>query len=255
MRWVLLLSLIFVSASANAEEVWLVIGASDPTPAGIAQKAKRSGQDSGIIIQSRDCGDKSNVFVWAVKIEPSSKAAKETLETFHFPGAYIKKCQITQGSLLAFRENVVDRSIADVPATTVNWEDADRVSSIQPLQQTGHIVISRYYNGSVDDPLEGRRERVILIESSGARHLLQQECVNPEDFTTTGGLIAYQCVIGQAGDQLLHNVVVFAMDGKKLKEIRNCRNPKLPIKGSVACQRESVGADGALRLQIMNQFY
>lgn len=247
--------LALVAVSARAEDVWLIIGASDPTPAGIAKKWKKLGGNAGIIFQSRDCGDKKNIFAWAAKVESSFETAKESLKALKtsLPYAYIKTCHIKPESLLAFRENAVHKSIADVPATAVNWEDADRVSTVHLLQEGRYIVISRYYNGILDDPLEGKRERVTLVGPGQKRHLLQEDCVSPESFTFGGGVLAYQCAVEQAGDELLHNVIIFTSSGNKIKEIRHCRNPKITPQGTVACQRETVGADGALHLRIVEQ--
>lgn len=242
--------LLLHSVSAYAEEVWLVIGASDLTPAGIALKWKRSGTSSGITVSSRDCGDARNVYVWAPKVEKSIGAARHSLKAVkpYIHDAYIKRCSVRPGSPLAFRESAVDVSIADVPATAVNWDDADRVTTSQPLTSTSSIVISRYYDGkSIEDPLEGRRERVILVRQGGVRQSLEP-CTTPEKFTATEGRFAFQCTVAQAGDELLHKVVVYSMKGEKTAEVMHCRTPLLTTK-TITCEMEKVEADGLLRLQ------
>ncbi|QWV94204.1 hypothetical protein KP004_03150 [Geomonas oryzisoli] len=253
MKWMVMVCLILASSPALAENVWLVIGASDSTPAGIARKWKRSGEGQGIVVQTRDCGDNKNIFVWAAHLEPSAAAAAKSLKASHLSGGYVKKCSVKAGTLLAFRETAVDPSIADVPSSTVNWEDIDRVSTIQPLQGNRHIIISRYYSGTIEDALEGRRERVVLVGQKGQRHLLQENCVTPEKFTVRREMFAYQCALEQAGDELLHKVVVFSMDGKKMEEIKHCRSPVLTQKGTIACESEAVNADGRLSLHKLEQ--
>lgn len=254
MKWLIMVCLILASSPAVAENVWLVIGASDSTPAGIARKWKRSGERQGIVVQTRDCGDSKNVFAWAAQIESSVVGAAKSLQASHFRGdAYVKKCSVKSGTLLAFRESAVDPSIADVPSSTVNWEDIDRVSTIQPLGGDRHIIISRYYTGTAEDALEGRRERVLLVGPKRQRQLLQESCVSPERFTVSQNIFAYQCAVEQAGDEQLHKVVVFSMNGRKIKEVNNCRSPVLTRKGTVACESEAVNADGRLTLHKLEQ--
>ncbi|TGU70733.1 hypothetical protein E4633_17200 [Geomonas terrae] len=101
---------------------------------------------------------------------------------------------------------------------------------------------------SIEDPLEGRRERVILVGQGGARHTLEP-CVTPEKFTMGEGTFAFQCTVGQAGDELLHKVVVYTMTGGKSGEVMHCRNPRFPNRKTIACEIEEVNSDGVLRLQ------
>ena len=53
--------------------VWLVIGASDPSPAGIARVAKglAGKAPGGLVFQTRDCGDQRNVFGFALAVADS----------------------------------------------------------------------------------------------------------------------------------------------------------------------------------------
>lgn len=48
----------------------------------------------------------------------------------------------------------------------------------------------------------------------------------------------------EAGDQLLHIVVVFDKDGKLLANVNHCRNPNLPNDSTVTCSEESYGPRG-----------
>lgn len=236
--------------SVYAEDIWLIVGASDPTPTGIAHKWKVLGNDSGIVVKSSDCGDSKDVFAWVPKLATSIERARSSLRAVKrsVQDAYVKKCRVQPRSLLAFRETAVDISIADIPATAVNWEDADRITTVQPLKNSWHIVISRYYEGDLEDPLEGRRERVILVGEGGERHSLEQ-CVVPGMFATDEGMLAFQCTVAQAGDEVLHNVVVYTMGGQKTKEVMHCRNPAFRGKRTIICESEVVGADGVLKLQ------
>lgn len=245
-----LLAVMATAVPVHAEPLWLVIGASDATPAGIAHKAKGLANGEGLIIQTSDCGDSKNVFAWAAKIEAREAAAeKELNEIKNLPDdAYVKKCEVKPGSLLAYRVPAVDASIAEVPANAVNWSDEDRVSSVKPLPDGRAIIIARYYEPDKEDPLEGRRVRVSLADRSGKIRQLEKNCIQAAGFKSRGGNVAFQCAREEAGNYLLHSVLVFDNEGRKRKELSHCRNPY--FSGSYLwCQAESVKADGTLQLR------
>lgn len=243
------LALLVATASAQADQWYLTVGATDASPAGIAKKAKRIAAD-GLIFQTGDCGDKKNIFGWAAKVDKDRKSAEATRRALRerVPDANVRLCEVKQGSLLAHRISAVDISIADVPETAVNWDDRDMVSEIESLPDNRSLLISRYYERGADDPLEGRRERVILLSPQDERKELEKNCINAGNVRSSRDLLAFQCAREQAGDHLLHIVVVFDWNGAKIKEIRHCRDPLLIQNSYLQCQRESVGADGKLKL-------
>lgn len=107
----------------------------------------------------------------------------------------------------------------------------------------------RSYSPATDDPLEGRRERVILASPTGNRTVLEQNCSAPGPVAARQGRLAFHCVREQAGDRLFHDVVVFDRSGEKIAEIRQCRDPKWRGGQAIECREESVGPDGALMLR------
>lgn len=243
--------LFVVSFPAKAESLWLVVGASDLSATEIATKAKPLfvANPNSLIIQTNDCGDKKNVFAWA-EIATSAKAAQDALIRVRVSSkdAYVKRCEVKPNSLLALRIGVIDKSIVGVPSDAVNWQDEDRVSSTQPLADGRVLAVVRYYVNEPDDPLEGRRERVILANSSDKRITLDDNCVSLGHAVIDHGHIAFHCAREQAGDSLLHNVLVFKATGEKLTEIQHCRNPKWSNERTISCDAETVGADGKLQL-------
>jgi hypothetical protein len=250
MTGILLLGAVIATAlPAHAERLWLVVGASDGTPAGIAQKVKATGNRKGLIIRTVDCGDPEHFFAWAAKIAPTEEAAKEGLqEVLRTAGsAVVRNCEVKPGSLLAYRVPAVDLSIADVPETAVNWSDEDRVSTVRPLPDGTAIILTRYYQPDKEDPLEGRRERVSLADRQGKIRQLEDNCVKASGFKTRLGKVIFQCAREQAGDNLLHSVLVFDKEGKR-KEISHCRNPEFSGP-RLWCQAESVKPDGTLQLR------
>lgn len=246
------IALFAMACPAKAERVWLVVGASDASAAQIAEKSKTLFQryPNGLIVQTHDCGDKKNVFAWVAEVATSAINAQDTLAQIRpsLKDAYLKRCDVKPNSLVTFRMPAIDKSIADVPSDTVNWDDADRVSSVQPFADGRALAIVRYYTNVPDDPLEGRRERVVLIDPPTKRITLEDNCPSPGRAVTTNGRIAFECAREQAGDHLLHSVLAFNANGEKLAEIPHCRNPKWSNERVVTCDAETVGADGQLKL-------
>lgn len=246
-----LLAIVASPLSAHAGRLWLVVGASDRTPAGIARKVKQSGGADGLIIQTVDCGDRKNVYAWAARVETTEKAAEaaaKELRKSSVQDAFVKSCEVKPGTLLAHRIHAVDPSIAEVPASAVNWEDADRVSAVKRLPDGRSVAIARYYRAENDDPLEGRRERIILLDPAGKHRELEKNCFDSSGFQIRKGYLAFQCATEQAGDHLMHSVLLFDQEGRRMKEYHRCRNPRL-AGGFLHCKAESVKPDGTLTLR------
>lgn len=251
----LLLAVLILGAvlPAKAERLWLVVGASDSSPAGIARKGKALAllSTNGFVVQTSDCGDKKNVFAWAAEAASSAEAAQSGLSRLRekIKDAYVKRCDVKPRTLLAFRVSAVDASISDVPQDAVNWQDEDRVSSIRYLADGRAIAIVRHFVNEKEDPLEGRRERVVVIDTTGKRLTLEENCISPGTVAVQQGRIAFDCAREQAGDHLLHNVVAFGVTGVRLVEIKHCRKPRWTGERTFVCDAETVGPDGRLKLQ------
>jgi hypothetical protein len=243
----------FIAIQVHAEQVWLVIGASDVSPAGIAEKAKSLAplSENGLVVQMSDCGQKRDIFAWTAVVSTSSSEAKAALADLQktVKDAYLKRCVVVPHSLLDFRITAVDPSIADVPHDAVNWEDEHRISTVKPLPEGGAIVIVRHYIDDSEDPLEGRRERLVLINSAGKNMPLEDTCFNPSGITEKNGNVAFSCEREQAGEHILHSVISYHIDGKKLADIEYCRTPRWLDIHTMECDNEVVGPDGALKLQ------
>jgi hypothetical protein len=237
-----------------AEPVWLIVAASDPAATAIAQKAKAlaSTLPRALIVQTRDCGDKKNVFAITAKISDSAEDAKAALPAVRkaVKDAYVKKCAVVAGSLLSLRYPAVDASIADVPESAVNWDEEDRVSTTAALPHDGALVVARYFVNEPNDPLEGRRERVIRPAAGHSDgKTLADDCPSAGGFTESQGRVAFECAREQAGDQLLHSVLAFDADGTKLADVPHCRKPRFTAPDALTCSEESVNASGKLKLR------
>jgi hypothetical protein len=240
-------------AEAQAERLWLVIAASDPTPAGVARRAKTLARtvSGGLIVQTADCGDNKNVFAWVPDIAASMAAAQAALPRIRavVKDSYIKPCDVKAGSLLALRVPVVDASIADVPANAVNWDDADRISSILALADGRFLIVARYFANVNNDPFEGRRERIVVAGAADQRRVLEDNCPSPGWPVVQQGRLAFHCAREQAGEHLLHTVLVFDAMGNSLMQIARCREPRWSASQTISCDEESVGPDGRLELK------
>jgi len=238
---------------AWGERLWLVVGSSDPTAAGIARKAKTFAHvaPDALVVGTRDCDDRRSIFAWVPEVATSPEAARDALSRVRATAkdAYVKRCDTKPGTLLALRMTAVDASIAEVPESAVNWEEKDRISTVRSLPDGRSVVIARSFAPTADDPLEGRRERVILAESSGKRLVLEENCPNSGPMATEKGRIAFHCARGEAGNHLVHDVVVFDKSGKKVAEIRRCRDPKWRGGKAIECKEEYVDSEGTLTLR------
>jgi hypothetical protein len=253
-RRLVLLALACASSSIAGSEpdrVWLVIAASNASAEGIAHRAKAVARalPSHLVVQTRDCGARDNVFALAVVAE-SAEAARALL-----PGvqpiaadAYVKRCDVVPRSLLALRATAIDPSIYDVPDDAVNWDDDARISTSVPLADGRVVIIQRYFVNDPEDPLEGRRERVLLPLAPKSK-ILQNDCPSAEAFSVRAGRIAFQCAREQAGDALLHEVIVVATDGAVLATVPHCRSPRFASTDRITCDAETVDAEGRLALR------
>lgn len=246
------LCLVISTSPVHAESLWLVVGASSLSASEIAMKAKPllvQNQNS-LIIQTNDCGDKRNVFAWVAEVATSNDAAQAVLARTRskVKDAYVKRCDVKPSSLLALRFPVIDKSIAEVPSDAVNWQEEDRISFAQALSDGSTMVVVRHYVNAPEDPLEGRRERVVLVDAASKRTTLEENCISPGRAVVNHGRIAFHCVREQAGDSLLHSVLVYKATGEKLTEIQHCRNPKWSNEKTIGCEAETVGSDGKLKL-------
>lgn len=249
------LLLLCAGTPALAERVWLVVGASDSSAAAIARKAAliSARNPAGLTVNTGDCGDRLSMFAWVSTVASSEAAARAALARLRedVRDAYVKPCNVQAGSLLALRIPAVDSTIADVPIDAVNWNDADRVSSAFPQPDGGSVVAIRYFKPAVDDPLEGRRERVVWALPSGERVVLLDDCPSAGSFAAADGRIALQCAREQAGSNLLHQVLVFDASGRRIGLAERCREPRWMAAQELRCRRESVEPSGRLVLEWM----
>ena len=250
-----LIATLLISASlpVRAERLWLVVGASDPSPVGIAQQAKALSRfySGGSVVQTSDCGESNNAFAWVLEATPTANEAQIRLSRLRarVKDAYVKPCDVQPGTLLAFAESAVDRSIADVPKAFTSWADGDRVSSAYPLADGRTLLVLRYFMKGDDSPLEGRHARIVLASSYTIPELLQDDCADAGGFAAHRGFVTFHCGDRFSDGHLLHAVSVFDKDGKRRAYIRSCRDPTWSGDAAVDCWTETVTADGRLELR------
>lgn len=240
-------------SAASAQDLWLVVAASDSSPAGIARKAKTASQErkEGLIFDARDCVGGKAVFGWAAELADDEVSANEALARVRasFTAAYLKRCRVRPGSLLAVRHAAVDPTIADVPDDVVNWGDEDRVSSAIPLAGGRVVVVVRYYLADPDDNLEGLRQRLIVVGSDQTVTTLMDACAGVGRVRERAGKLTFHCATEQVADQDLHTAYVFDANGRKLAEVPHCRDPAWSTDRVLKCSEESIGDDGMVGTQ------
>jgi hypothetical protein len=247
---ILALSSVRALASPKPVPVWLLVVASDRRPVAIARRAKAlAGVLPGeIVVQTRDCGEKKNVFAVVGSIFDSAESARAALPGLRAvaANAYVKRCEVIPRSLLSLRVSAVDLSIADTD-DDVNWQDSDRVSSVVLLADGRVAILIRYVD---DDPNSGddRGQRVILAQGP-SRRTLENNCPFSGGFSVLGGSVAFHCVCESVPEALLHNVLVFSDTGTKLADIPHCRSPRWSGPDVLVCDEESVDKTGRAKLR------
>jgi hypothetical protein len=248
------------AAIAAPAERYLVIGAIDPTPAGIVRQAQplaaaalAAGEGPGLIVANGDCVPPRTGYAWTAVVADSREVAAAALERLEprIAAARIERCVPRPHSLLALGIPAVDASIADVPADAVNWTDADRVSTILPIRgDAGGVVLAlqRRYVADPEDPREGRRTRVLRVPPGQAPRTLLDDCGGPAWAAASRAWLALACESEQAADQPLHTVHVFSADGTPVATVARCRDPRLTGNATLQCRAESVDAEGRLHL-------
>ena len=244
-------------ADAPAQTRWLVVGASDASPGAIVKHARdlaAASAGQGLVLSTADCGEPKPVYAWAAEVASDFEPARAALAHLRqrVPDAFIKRCTVRAGSLLALGLPAVHPSIAELPANAVNWRDADRLSAVQPLSPTLSLVLQRYRSALPDDPLEGRRTRLLLVRPGTPPRPLLEDCAGLASAVAGQGWLALACDSEQAADQVLHTVHAFSDSGERVAEVARCRAPRLAAGDQLLCQAESVDADGKLKLTPRN---
>jgi hypothetical protein len=234
-----------VVAQGPPERLWLVVGASDPTPGGIARHSKilTDRFPRGFVVQTSDCGEAKTVFAWVAEAATTRDAAEAALHPLRavVKDAYVKRCDARPGTLLALRINAVDRSIAEM--SDWGFDEADGVSSVHPLPDGRMVVIPRSFEVPETDPAAILEPVFARDPSSKDLELLIQNCTYPGHFITQGDLLAFDCAPEVFADYLVYAVFVFDKVGRRLAHIRRCRFPIWSGDHVIAC-RKLVWEDG-----------
>lgn len=109
------------------------------------------------------------------------------------------------------------------------------------------LMLQRYRAALPDDPLEGRRTRLLLLGPGAAPRPLVEDCAGLASAVSGQGWLALACDSEQAADQVLHTVHVFTDTGERVAELPRCRTPRLVKGDRLLCQSESVDAQGRVR--------
>jgi hypothetical protein len=243
------------AAPGKPAPMWLVIGATDPTPEGIARKARTLAgvaSGGGLVLRLTDCsGERSALLVWATNLTPTEKAARTALMDVRdrIKKAVIKRCDPKPGSLLALGIPAVDGSMADAPRPSPGWPTSDRTTGIWPLAGGRAVAIMHYFVHQPEDPLEGRRERVLLILAKEKKKVLTDDCPSASGMAVNADRtqVTLQCSSEPAGFDRYHTTLAFDLDGSKVAHIPHCRSPRF-VADAFVCYDETVDREGVMTL-------
>jgi hypothetical protein len=241
------------SVSGDTARRWLVVAATRTTVVAAidaARELSRRWPDAHLVASS-DCEAlKPGLFLVAVAVDSDRTRADAALQRVKaaIPDAYVRECRPTVASTMAAGVPLIDPSIQRVPADAVNWSDADRTSAVVPLDH-GFVWLKRWYAADPNDPLEGRRESVLIVTDRPDRAKeLKSRCTDAAA-VPNGRWIAITCVTGTAADNVLHETTVFDLvTGQELKTVPRCSDPAFDSDTSIRCGMEAVGPDGTLRV-------
>ena len=234
---------------------WLVIAASKPNVVPVLDATRRmqASWPHAAVVASSDCQAlRPGLYLAVAEVAADRATASAALQKLKsdVPDAYLKECHPKPNTTLQVGIPLVDPSIASVPTDSVNWSDSDRISSVRKLPEKGYLWIRRRYVFVPEDPREGRRESVFYFEQSPEKATeLRADCSDPED-AQRGELVALSCATEIAGDNLLHETIVYdTASGKATKSIPHCRKPAFDSATDLTCKAESVNAEGVLKLE------
>ena len=235
---------------ARAEQLFLTVAASSRQPAAIAAVAARLAPVAprGFVVATGDCGDTKPAVAFVAAVSATREDARKSLNDAQAfaSDAYLKPCRVRPGSLLALRIGAVDPSISGVPKDAVNWTDADRITTPRPMDGSAFLVTVRRYIDVPNDPLEGRRSRVLLARPGKPAVTLTDTCFDPGSSAVAGNLIALECAREQAAGHVLHGIEVITREGRHLMDIPRCGAPAWAELHVLVCGEEQVSADGTL---------
>ena len=228
-----------VVPQGSPERLWLVVGASDLTPGGIARQSKTLSErfPRGFVVQSSDCGEAKNIFAWVAEAATSPEVADAALQHLRavVKDAYVKRCDARPGTLLALRINAVDKSVAGMQEW--GFDDWSGVSSAHPLSDGRIVMVPRVYEEATSEyPVMS--EPVIVREVTGDQRALSFEhCAYPGHFITQGDLLAFDCAPEVFADMFVYSVYVFDRTGRQLAKIKRCRYPIWSGDHVIACRK------------------
>jgi uncharacterized membrane protein affecting hemolysin expression len=81
------IALMSVILVVRAEEVWLVVGASDKSAMQIAKKANKLATlvNNSLVVQMRDCSQHNRMFAWVAAVSTSRSTAESVLNKVRIP--------------------------------------------------------------------------------------------------------------------------------------------------------------------------
>lgn len=264
MRWTL--AVLFLSATVSTmagepgavptrQTLWLPIVATRSTVDKAFESAAKLQRSIGELqlVDTTDCQNlRKGLYLVVAGIYGQQAAAKSAIDEWRNQGvndAYLRSCEVVVPSRLSLSIPLLDPSLMQNSIEAVNWGLEDAVSRVVGIDSRFVAAIVPRYQPNPEDIREGLRIGVRLYNLDEHRAMdLSAECIDPE-FSVNATHVALTCVNESAADHLLHRTQLFTLtDGKLAAEKNRCTQPVFKDKRWV-CQKESVDAEGVLKLE------
>jgi len=236
--------------------LWFAVAesASTVTQAMRTAQALRTAWPSITVIATVDCGNlTAGMYLAAVpaRDQTDAQSMSERLSGER-KDANAQPCQARPDTRLELGVPLLDPSMAAAPSVTVNWTDADRMSSVHKIAGGGYLWIRRQYVAAPEDPREGRRASVwYFAKSPDAAKLIEADCTDVA-FASQAVWLALSCARETAAEQLLHSTMVYRIGAPGVKHTYpRCRAPRFESDTELTCQEEAVSNQGELKLTPM----
>ncbi len=205
------------------------------------------------IISSNDCINlKPGLLLLVSDMGPNKDAINTALSNARktIPDSYLRECVVKPDSPLAYSLPFVDKSILNLPQTTMNWSFEDVASAVVSIDDGYAFYVRRLFNGNIDDEVEGRQAALSLFDKkTGQQQPVLSQCWDFAEALRFKQQLVFQCMTAMAGDHYIHTVYIFDLTrNKTIFEKQYCQKPVITGDGSVACYEESVNQFGELGL-------
>lgn len=243
-------------AESGPDVRWLVVAATGAEPRALLRRRAglAAAWPGATIVSSDDCANLAPALLLVVAhgAADAAEAEREAARLRARIGdAYARRCEVRPRSRLALGLPVVHESIARVPRSAGRPSLLrDAISEVVPLPEADLLYLERVFDPAGRSLLDGWRTNVHWLGERGEeRALLATGCADFGGVAQGHGIVAFECATEAVGRERVHTVKLFrGRPLAPLAEQPRCRGAVIASESEIACQHESVDADGQLTL-------